>query len=316
MRTIASLSFVLIAGILPGFAADPQLLNMAMPEATTFGGINVEQARNSRFGQFLLSKIEVSPDFQKFIDTTGFDPRRDLREILVVATSSDTAGKPPVPTGILFLAKGTFDVEQILAAAAKDGHIKASTYAGASFLTLGGDKHQHAIGLIDGSTVVAGDVASVRGALDRRTQANSVSPALATRINELSTTQDAWSISNANFSNFVIPGPEAAGQGSAVLKGVQQASCGVKFGSEIIVNAEAVAKEAADATSLSDVIRFFAQMIQVQAQGDKVPVEARSVLKNLVVTTEGNVVKVTLSVPEDQIESLINSAPHRRSARI
>ena len=48
-------------------AADQQLLNMVMPDAKIIGGINVDSARNSPFGAFLLSRMATSdPAFQKF----------------------------------------------------------------------------------------------------------------------------------------------------------------------------------------------------------------------------------------------------------
>ena len=72
-------------------AADPQLLNMVPPDAKVLAGINVDQARNSPLGQFLLAMMPADAGFQQFVAVSGFDPRRDLHEILVAATRPDKA---------------------------------------------------------------------------------------------------------------------------------------------------------------------------------------------------------------------------------
>src|SRR4051794_37000623 len=80
---------LLAAAALP--AADQQLLNMVMPDAKIVAGINVDSARNSPFGSFLLAQLPASdPEFQRFIDASGFNPRTDLQEILI-ATVGDSA---------------------------------------------------------------------------------------------------------------------------------------------------------------------------------------------------------------------------------
>ena len=48
--TTATLTTV-FAGVLPATAADPQLLNLVMPDAKVLAGVNVDQAKTSPFGQ-------------------------------------------------------------------------------------------------------------------------------------------------------------------------------------------------------------------------------------------------------------------------
>ena len=288
------------------FAADPQLLNMAPSDAQMFAGINVEQAKTSQFAQFLLANMPVDADFQEFIATTGFDPRTDLREVLIVTTGAPDVSVKQSHSGI-FLAKGTFNIPQILAAAGKDGKASVAAYAGAQLVTFSSGDHTQSLGLIDGSTAVAGDTAAVKAALDQRTKANAIPAAVMARINQLSTTEDAWSISTANFGKLPIPGG-SGGAGSAVLQSIQQASGGVKFGSVIQLDAQAVTGTNQDASSLGDVVKLLAQMVQMHSSGNAVPGQITDLLKSLVVTTDQNVVKVTLSLPEDQLESLFKMA--------
>ena len=105
-----------------------------------------------------------------------------------------------------------------------------------------------------------------------------------------------------------MPSPGHGDSASAVLKGIQQASGGVKFGANVQLNAEAVAKDAQDAGALSDVIKLVAQMVQMHSQNGNAPAEFTNLLKSLVVTTDGNTVKVSLSLPESEIEALFKMA--------
>ena len=76
------------------FAADPGLLSLAMPNARVMAGINVEQARLSPFGQYLMSEFagrEVG--LETLVGATGFDPRRDLREVLLASPARPAANR-------------------------------------------------------------------------------------------------------------------------------------------------------------------------------------------------------------------------------
>jgi len=70
-----SLAIILLRSL--AIAADPALMSLVMPDAKVIAGIQVDQTKNSLFGQFVLSHMQPSdPSFQKFIAESGFDPRR------------------------------------------------------------------------------------------------------------------------------------------------------------------------------------------------------------------------------------------------
>src|SRR5258708_38237966 len=97
-------------------AADPQLLNLVMPDAKVLAGVNVEQAKGTQFGQYVLNQLQSQDaEMQKLITLTGFDPRRDVREVLV---ASDGNVQNKIGLG---LARRTFDVAKITAAATAHG---------------------------------------------------------------------------------------------------------------------------------------------------------------------------------------------------
>src|SRR5437763_7713041 len=111
LLTTATLATVL-TGVLPIRAADPQLLSLVMPDAKVLAGVNVDQAKTSPFGQYVLSQMQSQDAHLKELTTlTGFDPTRDVHEVLVASS-----GDPNQQTG-LAVARGNFDPARILAAA-------------------------------------------------------------------------------------------------------------------------------------------------------------------------------------------------------
>jgi hypothetical protein len=317
MRQTTLLALTLVLGGASLFGADPGLLGLTPPDAQMYAGMNVTQSKTSQFGQFLLGQFPENSGFLKFVALTGFDPRRDLSEVLVATNSAPSTATTPDATGTaatmsgLFLAKGTFNIQQILTAAANDTNVTVSTYAGVSLVTINDEAHGPTLALLDSSTVVAGDVTSVKAAIDRRGTSSVIDPAIMATINQLSTSEDAWSVSTGNFASLV-PMPGASGSNSSVLQGITQASAGVKFGaansSNVQVNAQAIAKNATDADSLRDVIKLLAQMVQMHGGNSGTTSPVAALLQGLVVSADGNIVNVSLSVPEDQLESLIQQA--------
>jgi|SRR5579859_4011829 len=301
-------AFLLFAGLLP--AADPQLVSLLMPDAKVVAGVNVEQARNSSLGQFMLVHMQNGDEgFAKLAATTGFDPRRDLREVLM-----GTIGQPGQQG--LVLARGTFDTGRIFAAARLGGHT-VETYNGVDILTGKDDSLTHAVTFLDGSIAVAGDLASVHGAIDRHAAANgALDPALAAKIDQLSNSQDAWSVSTvplAALANQRMPDTKLNGMlNTDVVKSILQTSGGIKLGAIVQISGEAVANSDKNATALADVVRFLGSMVQSNAPAASAAA-ITALVKSLDVKADGNTVKVALAIPEQQIEGLVNTVGQHHS---
>src|SRR6476620_4797836 len=150
--------FTAFSGVLS--AADSRLLNLVMPDAKVLAGVNVQQAKGTQFGQYVLNQLQTQDvHLQELVALTGFDPRRDVDELLV---ASD--GVPQGKTG-LALAAGNFDVAKITAAATMHGAV-AEQYHGVTILQ-GPKKQEAGIAFLNATTVAAGDIASVKSAIDR-----------------------------------------------------------------------------------------------------------------------------------------------------
>jgi hypothetical protein len=233
---------------------------------------------------------------QQLATLTGFDPRRDVNELLLASSSA-----PGNKTG-LAMARGVFDPAKI-AAAAQSAGAGAETYGGVSIIE--DPEHQNGFAFLDSTLVVAGDLANVKAAIDRRNGGPTIPAALAARVNQLSSTEDAWAISTVPPSTLRPPAAAPPAKGVNIqnaLQTIQSASGGVKFGSVVVLTGQAQAATPQDASSLGDVMKLFVSMAQLQASQHP---EAAALAQSLVVSAQGSTVKITLSLPEDQIQQLV-----------
>ena len=291
------------SGVLP--AADPTLLNLVMPDAKVLAGVNVEQAKGTQFGQYVLNELQShDAEMQKLVTLTGFDPRRDVRELLV---ASD--GAPGSKSG-LALAKGTFDVAKITAAATLSG-VTSEVYGGVTILEEP-KKQVAGIAFLDANTVVAGDIASVKGAIDRLKTPQPLPAAVAVKVNTWSTSEDAWGITTVPPSSLA-PAAKAGAQNNPMAnvgQNVQAAAGGVKFGAQVVFSGQAQCDTAQNATTLGDMVKLLINMAQMQAGQDAT---AAALIKSVTVTANGNLVNVSASLPEDVFQGLLQSS-HKKAA--
>jgi hypothetical protein len=250
----------------------------------------------------MLSKIPAGDaGLEKLISLTGFDPRQDLSEILM-ATSAQPGAK-----SALVLARGNFDVAKITAAL-KDQ--QTQNWDGAVLITNAKDKG--AVALLNGSIAMAGDVASVKAALDRQNNANSIDPALGAKVQALSAAEDAWSVSIASAASL-LPGGAAlntsGNQITGILKNIQSSSGGVKFNDQNVnISGQAIADTPQNAGALGDVIRLLATLASTNAGANAQAAAAAQILQSLQITTDGNAVNLALTVPESQLESFLSTS--------
>lgn len=294
-------------------AADPPLINLLAPGTQVVGGINVDQALSSPFGQFLLAQLPANePGLTKLMTTTGFDPRHDLQQILIGGDGQQHG---------LVLAQGTFDPARIFTAIQAAGGQTIETYNGVQILTGTKSSHPHGLAFLGASIAIAGDLTSVQGAIDRSSATSTaINATLASQAAQLSTAYDAWSVSILPLSTLA----NKFGSGgnlndilnSALLKTIQQTDGGVKFADNIQVYGQAVSNSSQNATALADVVRFLVNMVQVNASSSGSSA-ITALLQNLSVQADGNNVDLSLTISEQQLETLVrsqeqnNRVPHR-----
>jgi len=293
--TTASLLSV-FAAALP--AADPQLMKLVMADVKVMSDVNVMQAKLSPFGQFLLSQMESS-QVQQFAAETGFDPRQDLIELLLVSNGAPGAGNS------LVLASGVFNLAKIAAAATANGATQ-ETYKGVAIIEA--PKKAEGIAFLNASVMIAGSVANVKAAIDRQAAPATLPPSLVTQANQLSVTQDAWALSTispAALAPASDPKPPAIGGITIppnILQQLQSGYLGVKFGANVALTAQAQSDTAEDATALAGLLQLLGNLAQMQTAQNP---GAAAFAKSLTVTATGTIVNISASVPEAQFQQLL-----------
>ncbi len=287
-------------------AADSSLLSLMMPDAKVIAGVEVDSAKNSPFGQYLLAHFQPSdPGFQDFVSQTGFDPRRDVTEV-VMATNWQS--KSPTSRWLV-AAKGSFDLTKITQAVhAHGGTIQ--NFEGVNILA-GSQSGDSNIAFLDSGSAVMGDLASVQAAINRRKNNMPADPGLVARLGNISANNDFWFTTLVPISEFADSMPNENLQGAMkgnLMQGITQASGGIKFGATVNISGQAITRSEKDAQALMDVVRFVIGMIQQNKSQNTTAAQVSDWMDNLDLTSNGTTVKMALAIPEGQLEQLLGAA--------
>jgi hypothetical protein len=293
------------AGSLP--AVDPQFLGLVMPDVKVLGDVNVSQAKASPFGQYVISQIQ-NQDLAELAALTGFDPRKDLTELMCASNATPAAH---TLGGGLAIASGNFDVNKITALAA-NAKATTETYNGVTIIESVQGTNGNGIAFLNSSLLVAGDIASVKGAIDRQSSPTKLPDALKNLVGQLSNTEDAWVLSTVSPATFLAgagsPAPGLTKQ--PIVQQILSGWTGVKFGVNIVVTAQATADNETDATALANTAQFFANVAQMQAQQNP---NLAALAKSISITASGTNVNFSASLPQDQFQALTQTKPRRAS---
>jgi hypothetical protein len=324
MATIRNLVFAVVA--VPAIALaqsnNIDLFSFVMSDAQLIAGAHVDAAKNSPFGQFVLSQIQAGNSYlQGFMTTTGIDPRSDVTEVLIASN-----GAPGAKVRWLIGAHGTFSgsIETIEVNALKNGGT-ITRLPGVDLVTFNseaGGNPQAAnvcIGLFtDGMTDVIGDCTSVQAAIQFGLVSAGPASPVGLKAQQLRTEEDLWFASVIPVSQFanLIPGGDSGGAGNlgGVLKNnlfqaIQQISGGVKFASAsgalgAQFSAEVMMDSAQNANSLLNVVNFIVGLLQMNAGSMPVAGSLVSLLGSLQASVDGSTLNIGLSVPEATLEQL------------
>ena len=297
------------------------LINLAPDDTQILAGVNVNAAKTSPFGQFMLSQMEFGDSiFQKFVTETGFDPRYDLSEVLIA--SNEATGSL---SKFFMAAHGSFSqamatVEGTLAAAgATITHLP-----GVDVIVLPAAHGPMASPCVafftDGNTALMGDCDKVNTAAHSRGSGSGVSSTLAAKAQQWRKQGDLWFTSVVPLTQLagVLPtgGPLSGVMNTDLFKGIQQTSGGVKLtssspqGPAVQVSGEAVMDTSRNAMALVNVVNFIAGMIQTAKTNDPTATIFTSLLASLQASANGNTVSVNLTVPETALEQIFTSGHH------
>ena len=312
---VSLLSAALAATLPLNAGVDAGLLALIPGDATVLSGLNVDQAKSSVYGRYMLSQMTVDDaGFQKFIAETGFDPRRDLSQILS-ATSGDSTSTKTVIVG-----RGSFNPGKIANAAQADG-AKLVNYKGVDMVVHSGTDMTGAIAFLDATTAVMGYLDAVKAAIDRRTLTTpALSSAVVSKIISLANANDGWflsTVSPATFFSGKIDNPKVGPVLEAgLIQSVVSGSGGLKFNpAGAAIGAQAVTRSDKDATALADVVRFLVNIAQSSQGASPEAAKFAGMLETLQLSTQGPAMNLMLNIPEATLEQLFMGG-HAKKQRV
>jgi hypothetical protein len=317
MRYVPAISAMFLTGTLSAFAAvDPALLALVPPGTKLVSGVQLDQARSSDFGQYLLNRIHTDDEnFQKFTEETGFDPRHDLNEFVFATTGPSADNTHPA---FAIIARGTFDQNRIEAKAKASG-ATVQTYQGVNLiLDNHADHHGTGFAFLEGGIAVMADRATLRQIIANRANPTTLDPALQDQVLKVSAANDAW------FASSIMPGSFLAKhlqhetsqpmQHAQVLQSILQSSGGVHFGDVVEFSLDATTRSPQDAVSLADVFRMGGSMVQMQRENDPRAAIVASAIDKMAITTDGAALHATFSMTEKNLEQLVDEGHKGRMA--
>ncbi len=272
-------------------AADSSLLNLVMPDAQVLCGANVERILGSQIGKEIGSQIQGKfGELQQAIQKTGFDPTRDLKEVLIAATGKGQNGPA------LVLVRGSFDPDKIRAAIASTGRTP-ETYQGVQILD-NPSQSNGAFAFLDGTIAVGGDLDQVQAAIRRRSHPTTLGAQLAARVAAISDRYDIWVVSAASLGKMTegISSPQMK-QAGDLVKSIDQVSGGLKFSENLDLGVELTTHNAKEAEKLRDSVQLLVSMAAA-SQKDTSAVD----LNALKLTAEAKTVRIAFTVTGEQLK--------------
>jgi hypothetical protein len=283
-----ALTLLLLVRAVP--AADPVLADLFPPDTKVAFGANVRHIAASALARSLQSQALSLPpgaDWLKSVSLAGFDPLRDIEEVLVASS-----GVGPQPQALLVLS-GRFDVARLAEGAPR--------YHGVPL--PGGDKNATSLfALLDGATALAGDPALVRAAIDRREGGDHLNAVLAARIASLRQRYDVWGLGERP-EGFVAPTPEVR-----QLETIDRFQFGLLLGSGLELTAELHARSPQDTEKLNASLAMVAAILKAQqpsANAAKFDLQA-----------DGDIVRFTMAISEEELTRAIRGETARAAAPV
>ncbi|HEX4770238.1 MAG TPA: hypothetical protein VH351_05370 [Bryobacteraceae bacterium] len=313
MRRLTEAFFVLIlcGGTAAFGSVESDLMAMAPAETTLLSGIDVARTKASPFGAYLLNEMSRgNGHLPEFMAATGFDPRRDLQQVLLAGV----AGKSGPNSRFAILARGTFDEARIRTAVLANGG-SVSTINGLETLLI--PKHRQneqrengVVGLAfpKPGLAVLGDVKTLQEVLSPRASNQNLDALLVDQVNHVGSENDIWFatlMSGSFLGHQLADGAPPNVVNSGALKSILRSSGGMQFGTNVAMSLDLFTRSADDARSVTELLRFAGNLAQMQnnPQGTA----AAAALSNLELQTEGSTVHASLNVTEQQMEQLMQS---------
>ncbi|MES1261978.1 MAG: hypothetical protein ABUS49_09590 [Acidobacteriota bacterium] len=297
LRIVCALAAAATAAAQPRI--DNVLIRMVPPGSTSLVSVRMDLVKATGFYGKLLEQRKL-PQVERFAKETGFDPRRDVRELLFASTS----------TGGVLLARGTFKLHP---ESVRQTQAKLVRHGGYNIWSLDAS----GFCILDATLAAAGDLKSLEAALDEwKSGLHTAAQPLLALAKQVDRKAQFWGVSTG-FATFLADNMPraAAGRGagidfSRIFRGLEdtwfEADFSTGFKAELHGNTAAEQ----DAVNLRDTAKGLIGFGRLS-----VPESQPEMLKlwdGIVVDQQARAVTIRADIPQnlvDQLVRMLSSAP-------
>lgn len=269
---------------------DNVLIRMVPPGTTSLVGVHMDQVKQTEIYKKMLASQNLG-QVDQFAAETGFDPRRDVRELLFASSA----------TGQVMLARGTFHIHADRALSAQAKKIRHGDYTITASRTGG-------FCVLDSSLAVAGDVSTIEAALDEwKTGAHGTAQPLLARAGIINQAAQFWGVSTG-AANFLAQHPPAIGAGagldfSKIFSGMQDTWFQADLSTGLRSEVHGVTATEKDAMNLRDAVRGIVGLGRLNVP-DNQP-DLLKVWDGITVDQQGKSISVKADIPQDLFDKMI-----------
>jgi hypothetical protein len=302
--------FVAVMGLMGAFslsAPAQSSLGLIQPDAGLVFGIEWRKIVDSSIGGLLTDQIKSNLPPVPGLESWRNMVLHDLDSVLIASSASGLskgANKPPV----LMVMKGRFDVDQ-LRSLIPAKRLSVEKYRGVELLIVSGDTPAPAskagpdhssIAFIDANTILAGDRAELRAAIDRikTGKLTTLNGGIMAGIGELIASNDLWAVVEITPSALKNAPPAAA----QMFSGVKSTELGMSFGQGFGMQVNIRTKDDAAAQSMQQGLQGLIAMAGMSQSENP---QSAEMIKKIRITAENSRVKLALALDRAELEKLI-----------
>jgi hypothetical protein len=271
-------------------AAQPRIDNvlerMVPPASTGLVGAHMDQIKQTEIYKKMVAAQSLV-QLDQFALETGFDPRRDVRDLLFVTT----------PQGAVMLARGNFHLRSELLKNVKKirhGQYDIWGQGGSGFCIL------------DSTLAAAGEIPALEVALDEwKSGTHTAAQPLLAHVASVNPQFELWGISTGS-GNFLAEHPPAANSGldfSRIFSGLQDYWFEADFSAGMRSEVHGTTRTEKDAVNLRDAVRGIVGLGRLN-----VPENQPDLLKvwdGITIDQQGRSVAIHADVTQDLIDKIV-----------
>jgi len=290
-------ALLLVLAFTSAVSAQPRIDNvlerMVPPGATSLVGGHMDQIKQTQIYKKMLATQNLG-QLDQFASDTGFDPRRDVRELLFTTNAQ----------GSVMLARGTFHINSItLKGAKKTRHGQYDIWG------QGGN----GFCILDPTLAVAGDIPAVEAALDEWTSGtHTAAQPLLARVAGVNPQSQLWGISMGT-GNFLADHPPAANSGldfSKIFSSLHDYWFQADFSAGMRAEVHGTTGTEKDAMNLRDAVRGLVGLGRLNVPENQP--ELLKVWDGITVDQQGRSISLHADIAQDLIDKmvlLLNAVP-------